>query len=375
MIENKVDCNQPGHTADDEVTHSSMSHKPLVTILICNYNYGRYLGEAIESALNQTWKNLEVIVVDDGSTDESREVLKKYTGIIRIILKENGGQASAFNAGFAEAKGDIICFLDSDDVWYSNRISRVIDKYNDASWGLVCHELDLIDSESRSLKNKWSHYAGVNMAEGTFSEIILKNNYSWVFSPTSGMSVPKILAEKIFPLPCQQWKISADNPLAYSASCFASVGIISESLGSYRLHNKNLFAYFHSDKAARRISGVTNITNAYFLCKRLAQRLNIDLPEPKKNYRYYRLCCLIARDKPYRYILNLLSNNIKYHLQTKNNKLVNIFNIIIFFAADLMIIFQRIFLKYSKANTIKHKFEKESLTMNKDQLRYILHDE
>ena len=89
-----------------------MNSKPLVTILICNYNYGRFLAEAIESALAQTWKNIEVIVVDDGSTDESREILTKYKGKIRIILKENGGQASAFNAGIAKARGEIVCFLD-----------------------------------------------------------------------------------------------------------------------------------------------------------------------------------------------------------------------------------------------------------------------
>ena len=140
-----------------------MNSKPLVTILICNYNYGRFLAEAIESALAQTWKNIEVIVVDDGSTDESREILTKYKGKIRIILKENGGQASAFNAGIAKARGEIVCFLDSDDICHRDRVSRVIEKYKQGKWGLVCHDLDVIPESctptviSRHPRAKLSH--------------------------------------------------------------------------------------------------------------------------------------------------------------------------------------------------------------------------
>jgi glycosyltransferase involved in cell wall biosynthesis len=93
-----------------------MSNFPLVSIIINNYNYDRYVRMAIESALHQSWQNVEVIVVDDGSTDKSREIIQKYEHKARIILKENGGQGSAFNAGFAESKGEIILFLDADDM-------------------------------------------------------------------------------------------------------------------------------------------------------------------------------------------------------------------------------------------------------------------
>jgi glycosyltransferase involved in cell wall biosynthesis len=74
---------------------------PLVSILITSYNYGRYLGNAIDSALNQTFRNIEVVVVDDGSEDNSLDVIKSYGGRIVSVVKQNGGQGSAFNAGFA----------------------------------------------------------------------------------------------------------------------------------------------------------------------------------------------------------------------------------------------------------------------------------
>src|SRR5438093_8099671 len=82
------------------------------SIIISSYNYGRYLSAAIESALHQTYQNTEVIVVDDGSTDDSREVIAGYANRIKPVLKENNGQASALNAGFKVSRGDVIFFVD-----------------------------------------------------------------------------------------------------------------------------------------------------------------------------------------------------------------------------------------------------------------------
>ncbi len=355
--------------------NNNLGFNPIVTILICNYNYANYLGEAIESALAQSWKNLEIIVVDDGSTDESREVLKKYEGKIIVILKENSGQASAFNAGITEARGDIICFLDSDDTFHPDKVSRVLEKYREAPWGLVCHDLDLIDGNGMSLNNSWSHHADVNLTEGEAINIIVENNYSWIFSPTSGMSIPKRLLSKIFPLPSEKWKISADEPLAFHAACLDSVGIISDSLGSYRIHNKNLFATFHDDMDAKRISGVTYTTKRYFFCKQITSNFHSDLQEPKMNYRYYRLCCLIARDKPYRYILKLLHKNIKYHRVNNKNIFIMSFNIVRYFIADTWIILERILRKSSRHHLLKARFDREALQVDKEQLKYILYDE
>ena len=105
-------------------------NNPLVSIIINNYNYGQFLQEAIDSALNQTYLNTEVVVVDDGSTDNSQDMIKSYRDKIIPILKANGGQASAFNAGFAASRGDIICFLDSDDMFMPEKVAQIVDVFS-----------------------------------------------------------------------------------------------------------------------------------------------------------------------------------------------------------------------------------------------------
>ena len=103
-----------------------MDRNPIVSIIINNYSYDRFLAEAIDSALNQTYPHIEVIVVDDGSIDNSPEIIAGYGDRIVTILKENRGQASAFNEGFAVSKGQIICLLDADDIWYPNKVACVV---------------------------------------------------------------------------------------------------------------------------------------------------------------------------------------------------------------------------------------------------------
>ncbi len=109
-----------------------MNIQPLVSIVINNYNYGHFLREAIDSALQQTYEPLEVIVVDDGSTDESRPIIGEYGDRIIPLLKENGGQASALNAGFARSQGQIVIFLDADDVLHATIAQKVVAVYADA---------------------------------------------------------------------------------------------------------------------------------------------------------------------------------------------------------------------------------------------------
>src|SRR5919198_2354777 len=105
--------------------HSVGAADGVVSIIITNYNYGHFLGEAIESALAQTHGHVEVIVVDDGSTDNSRKIIRQYGDRILPVLKQNAGQASAFNVGFRRASGSAIIFLDADDVLDRDTAARV----------------------------------------------------------------------------------------------------------------------------------------------------------------------------------------------------------------------------------------------------------
>jgi glycosyltransferase involved in cell wall biosynthesis len=96
----------------------------LATVLITSYNYAAFLPEAIDSALGQTHPEVEVVVVDDGSTDDSRETIARYGDRIVPVLQENAGQASATNAGFAASRGDIVCLLDADDFFAPEKVAE-----------------------------------------------------------------------------------------------------------------------------------------------------------------------------------------------------------------------------------------------------------
>src|ERR1700756_5676379 len=104
---------------------------PLITVLIDKYNYGRFIEEAIESVLSQDFpaEQMEILVVDDGSTDDTAERVRKYGQRVQYFYKPNGGQASAFNFGFAQARGEIIALLDADDYWLAGKLQRVAEEF------------------------------------------------------------------------------------------------------------------------------------------------------------------------------------------------------------------------------------------------------
>jgi hypothetical protein len=105
---------------------------PLVSILVNNHNYGRYVCEAVDSALGQTWPNVEVIVVDDGSTDDSIDRLARIADPrLRVIAQSNLGQSGAYNAGWAQARGRYVVFLDADDRLDADVVTRCMDAFDE----------------------------------------------------------------------------------------------------------------------------------------------------------------------------------------------------------------------------------------------------
>ncbi|MGC3990975.1 MAG: glycosyltransferase [Chthoniobacteraceae bacterium] len=122
---------------------------PLFSIVINNYNYGKFLAETIESCLAQTYQPLEVIVVDDGSTDNSREIIASFGDRVIPVLKPNGGQGSAFNAGYQAAKGDYVLFLDSDDLLRADAAALFAAGFRNPQISKVQARLRLIDGDSQ----------------------------------------------------------------------------------------------------------------------------------------------------------------------------------------------------------------------------------
>jgi len=111
---------------------------PLVSVIIPTYNRGHVVPEAIESVLRQTYPNLEVIVVDDGSADNTPECLQQFAGRIRVITQENAGPAAARNRGIEMARGELIAFLDSDDLWLPTKLERQVTLLEQAGKSVPC---------------------------------------------------------------------------------------------------------------------------------------------------------------------------------------------------------------------------------------------
>lgn len=206
------------------------SHPPKVSIVISNFNYGRFLGEAIDSALAQTYANTEVIVVDDGSTDNSVEVIERRRDGILAIFKANGGQASAFNVGFQASTGDLILFLDSDDVLEPDAVETVVRAWRDGTVRML-FPLKLVDKNGTPLGRIVGGTAHPSPMLGSFG----------VGSPTSGNVFSRPALEKITPIPESAWKGCPDFYLA-AVGLFGKVGCVRRPLASYRLHGSNNLA-------------------------------------------------------------------------------------------------------------------------------------
>lgn len=124
--------------------------QPLVSVVIATYNMGQYISQAVESILEQTWENLEVIVVDDGSTDQTPDVMLKYQDHPQVtyIKNENQGQPKAKNCGIKNTKGDFIAFCDADDFWESKKLEVQMPLFANPKVGVVYSEVSFIDEHN-----------------------------------------------------------------------------------------------------------------------------------------------------------------------------------------------------------------------------------
>lgn len=214
-----------------------LPNNPLVSILMPNFNYEKYVPQSIESVLKQDYKNYELIICDDGSTDNSISITKKYTESdprLKLISKINEGVCKTLNRAFIESNGDIICLLDSDDYWIKNKLTKIINYYkNNLTTGFVAHPLTSIKDNGQILRDK-------NPLASNHGWLLpsLLSGYTPIIPSASGLSLRREIAEIIFPLP--YIKKEADTIIHQRAIVLTMIGIIDEVLGYYRIHGQNI---------------------------------------------------------------------------------------------------------------------------------------
>ena len=222
-----------------------------VSILIFNYNYAKLLRESIESALDQTHGNVD----GDGFVDDSDDVMDGHSARIIPVLKQNGGQALAFNAGFAVSSGDIICLLDADDYFSEDKLEKVVSQWHalpHAGW--LFHGLEDVDQNGRHLYDAayldtgCFDFRGAMRAGGTLPAL----------QATTDLYFCRDVLEKSLPMP-EAIRISANQFLRLYAVFFALDVVLPDVLAVRRIHG------------AAELSADTNLRTAYYLRSRFSK--------------------------------------------------------------------------------------------------------
>lgn len=230
---------------------------PLLTVLIDTYNHERFIEKAIVSVLEQDFPRAEteILIVDDGSMDKTPEIVRKFVPQVRLIQKKNGGQASAFNTGIPEARGEIVAFLDGDDWWDRTKLS-VISNYLDAhpNIGIVGHGIYEFDSATGNIITtipKHTREMKFDTVEGgTFFRHMM------CFFGTSRVAIRRDVLMRVLPIP-ESLVVEADEFMSIMSIAVSAGGLIQEPITFYRLHENNLFQIREaSETKTRRIQKV-----------------------------------------------------------------------------------------------------------------------
>ncbi|MER3490975.1 MAG: glycosyl transferase family 2 [Mastigocladus sp. ERB_26_2] len=220
---------------------SRLPDNPLVSVLVANYNYDRYISETLESVLSQTYQNFEIIVCDDGSTDNSCEVIKTYVekdSRIKLIRQQNKKVAAALNTAYQKSQGQIICILDADDVWMPNKLQKVLEAFkSNPECGFVIHNVIQIDEHGNFIK---STPMLDGLASGWMAEYALENGgFVDKIPPASALSLRREITSLIFPL--NEAMVRNTDSLIYRLTPLITViGSVPEVLSQFRLHSINL---------------------------------------------------------------------------------------------------------------------------------------
>jgi FkbM family methyltransferase len=268
-----LDLGLPGDSETSK-TAGSPGARPLVTALINTYNYGRYLPFAINSVLNQTYPNIEIIVVDDGSTDHTREVLAQYEGRVRAIRTENGGQGHAFNVGISHTRGDLLMLLDADDTWLPEKVEHMVEfaaKRPEAA--MLYHRFQNIDRHGR----EYGSPLPPALINGNFRSRYLRAGGHWWTPITSVVTLRTEHIRRALPLPTYAVREGADTVVTDYCALTSEIASCEDVLTLRRLHGANLYAAgrdnsWYRTKAIRE-DDVRRIEWRMFSMRKLSERL------------------------------------------------------------------------------------------------------
>jgi len=205
---------------------------PKVSVIIPTYNRAKYLPKAIDSVLNQTYQDFEIIIVDDGSIDNTKDILAKYDGKIRYFYQENKGPSAARNLGIKKACGEYVAFLDADDIWFPDKLDKQLGIFNnDDKIGLVHSQMYVISNNnlaslSQNIKPK-------RLPGSSFAELLFYGS-----GPPSTFMVKHKCFKKTG-LFDKNLKTLEDLDMAVRIARFYKVVFIPFPLGSYRQHTTN----------------------------------------------------------------------------------------------------------------------------------------
>ena len=205
-----------------------------VSVIIPNYNYGRYISAAVESALSQTYGNLEVIVVNNGSTDDSLKILRVFEDRIKLIDQQNLGQSGARNSGLSHASGDYIAFLDADDYWHPNKIERQISLFTQETQLVYCGISKFVSAGNRIIAQTLPQF------RGRCSKYFIGNpGVSIVLSGESTAIFSRALFEKVGNFDAELNSASGWD-FFRRCSSHTDFDFIPEYLTYYRVHDSNM---------------------------------------------------------------------------------------------------------------------------------------
>jgi glycosyltransferase involved in cell wall biosynthesis len=210
---------------------------PECTIVVLNYNYGRFVGEAIDSAIEQTCTATEVVVVDDGSTDESLSVIERYSGAVTAHSQSNAGQAAAINAAFRLSRGRVVIFLDADDTLEPTAAEVATEAMRpgvvQVHWPMTV--VDAAGGPTGRLKPEWP------LPDGDLRAVVRRDGPgAFGFAATSGNAFDREFLASVLPVPTVGYERGgADHYLAWIASACGVVRRIDAPLSRHRRHGGN----------------------------------------------------------------------------------------------------------------------------------------